>query len=1029
MNRVENITLSNFRVFQGDIDFDFRLDSGEIADIIVIHAPNGTGKTSFFDAVEWGLTGQIHRLDETIGTECSGSILKNRYIANGEEAFVKILCESGDTVERKTNRRSHNKDYNKGTLKQGNHIVDYNDWKALILPHSRIDGFVAASNPGEKFKEWGDLWDSEGKSMEAFKFISGLKKHTEKRCISLKEEVLGLKEIIENTKIEDKIFNEINTNVGILNRLGSYEFNNIQDMYDFNSFNKLDIEIISLNERLKKEVNQLSSESDKIIDLTSRFPIYINNITYLKVNKEKSSNLSKKIDEKKKYNSWEKELIESKKKLSDVKKESDELSKLESAGKVWLEEKERIDNLRSNVKKITSNIKEILVSKEDCKLKINKNIEKRNLLDNELENAKKIKKLFEEKFKKIEQLEKSISLLTGNISTYEVEKEKRELDVFKLKKKSSDILNLKLDSSKLNIELIKLRIREVDVADLDISEIESNLKTLEKQQEQLEELRRNQKNIERSITIHDQMVVDAVKLIEERGITVCPVCKANYDDVESLLLSVKSNFNKEILKDDKSEEIERCQELIMKSLENIDKLTGSWNQHLESIRLNIKKELDSSKMFVEEKHKELKRLTKDRDNKRQKLIDIKKYYYKNGITNGAKITTKEIDEWFNRLKNNLDTKLNILTCNYKSMLRKRHLFEMQINQYEIKLEKDDLNINKFDYDQKNMLYDNLYRKYELDYSYILLKDRILLNKNEENKLYNVIKILEENINSNLDAANYNLESMSNEKKEIEEKFNTYSIQIKKYKQEYSELSKATIISEAALNKKRIEIEEKMKLNVSIAGKVSLIKELLNKVKIDSSISHVKDKLINKEKEIIKVEAAFRKIDNLYIEIKNKFQKTVSRTFNEVLSNDIFSKIEAHPIMNKIDFDISLAQDGSPELKILVSDNNNDDQYLPEWYFSSAQLNALALSMFLSKAISKIDTPLNTLFIDDPIGHFDDINVISFIDVIRSINERSDFQIVLSTHDESIYKLMKMKLSDEFYSSKFIELTNLIKAGG
>ena len=115
MNRVKNINLSDFRAFEGVLNLDFELDTGEIADVVIIYAPNGVGKTSIFDAVEWGLTGSIHRLDETIETQCNGYILKNRNISEDTEAYVQIECESGDKVIRKTNRRSQNTDYNKGT--------------------------------------------------------------------------------------------------------------------------------------------------------------------------------------------------------------------------------------------------------------------------------------------------------------------------------------------------------------------------------------------------------------------------------------------------------------------------------------------------------------------------------------------------------------------------------------------------------------------------------------------------------------------------------------------------------------------------------------------------------------------------------------------------------------------------------------------------------------------------------------------------------------------------------------------------
>lgn len=65
--------------------------------------------------------------------------------------------------------------------------------------------------------------------------------------------------------------------------------------------------------------------------------------------------------------------------------------------------------------------------------------------------------------------------------------------------------------------------------------------------------------------------------------------------------------------------------------------------------------------------------------------------------------------------------------------------------------------------------------------------------------------------------------------------------------------------------------------------------------------------------------------------------------------------------------------------------------------------------------------IRTIFIDDPIGHFDDMNVLGFADLIRSILESGDCQIIMSTHDEKIFEILERKLSDEYYSSCFIRL--------
>lgn len=65
----------------------------------------------------------------------------------------------------------------------------------------------------------------------------------------------------------------------------------------------------------------------------------------------------------------------------------------------------------------------------------------------------------------------------------------------------------------------------------------------------------------------------------------------------------------------------------------------------------------------------------------------------------------------------------------------------------------------------------------------------------------------------------------------------------------------------------------------------------------------------------------------------------------------------------------------------------------------------------------------TICIDDPIGHFDDMNILGFTDMIRCILEKQDCQIIMSTHEEKVYQIMKRKLDPNFYNTSFIQLDN------
>ena len=86
---------------------------------------------------------------------------------------------------------------------------------------------------------------------------------------------------------------------------------------------------------------------------------------------------------------------------------------------------------------------------------------------------------------------------------------------------------------------------------------------------------------------------------------------------------------------------------------------------------------------------------------------------------------------------------------------------------------------------------------------------------------------------------------------------------------------------------------------------------------------------------------------------------------------------------------------------------------PRLFLSSAQANVLALAVFLSLARHQRWSHLNSLLLDDPVQHLDDLDAVAFLDCLRSISlERtgSGKQIIMSTCDKNLYLMMIRKFS-------------------
>lgn len=158
-------------------------------------------------------------------------------------------------------------------------------------------------------------------------------------------------------------------------------------------------------------------------------------------------------------------------------------------------------------------------------------------------------------------------------------------------------------------------------------------------------------------------------------------------------------------------------------------------------------------------------------------------------------------------------------------------------------------------------------------------------------------------------------------------------------------------------------------------------------------------------------------------ISEFIHKEVESFFYEELINILYRKVDPHPDYKKIKFQCDFSLD-KPKLNVFVTGENGDNPLIPNLYFSTAQMNILSLSIFLAKALHAKDdkgNEVNCIFIDDPIQSMDSINVLSTIDLLRSIVFKFGKQVILSTHDENFHKLLQKKIPSALFKAKYIEL--------
>jgi DNA repair exonuclease SbcCD ATPase subunit len=128
---------------------------------------------------------------------------------------------------------------------------------------------------------------------------------------------------------------------------------------------------------------------------------------------------------------------------------------------------------------------------------------------------------------------------------------------------------------------------------------------------------------------------------------------------------------------------------------------------------------------------------------------------------------------------------------------------------------------------------------------------------------------------------------------------------------------------------------------------------------------------------------------------------------EPLLDRVYSRIDSHPAFTRTAL-LSRYSQGKGRMDVLIEDPvGNIKRQDPAGILSSSQLNALAVSLFLSFNLAVSSLPIEMAILDDPLQSLDDVNLLGLVDVLR--RARGKRQLLISTHDERFSQLLRRKL--------------------
>jgi exonuclease SbcC len=1028
--KIKEIDIEAFRAYEKLQKFDFINEkSKKIADLVVLYAPNGYGKTSFFEAIEWAITDKISRFTTpTIKNEVNlgqGNILKNKN-SSCSQGSVKIITENDEIFQRNTKKLTGNMKNDYKPASPENEIPE--ELKGLLgekdsfcmtnmLAHDKITSFLQTYTAEDKTKALKSFWDSKG-AYEILENIEELFKEIEKEENSLTKEVSKDKKSLQLYKFESNKENELRKlliDFNSMNTSGQIDLKNVVENFDM---------VILETSLFSKENNEkrLTNENDlNTLDLLiNDFPSFMSikkdldskekeKVQYIKkmntfsdVNKlqdEKSQVQNKKLELLKILNSWNefKAITKAILKISENKKEfSDFCNELK---KRLIETNEKISNCEGNIDENTFLLNK---EKED---KISFNLELK-IYNNNCTNLNKNSRWYEKALYLLNKRKEKRNYLHETINNFET---------FLVKK---DCINLIKDY--INVEIV--------------SNFEKILVLEKEENEQKQKIIGLENQYEKTMFLCgkiNQLVVQGKALVEDSKSKECPLCHSKFKDFTSLIASIKINSTNNNELDILRNSLNKEKEINSKKNENIDLKKYNFNKSIIIILRNLKEaykkqndRIASLKLYLIDKNSlissiqnqntkiNIKYESKCENLKNANLVQTMESQFSNKIIKFEEIIKKEEDK-----KNDSFDLLKIIKLKIQNM----ELDNIELDKKLELLKNNEMYINIINYLKPTSL-----QLESLNFNEQLVdlnkKITTLIKKIVDIEVKVKEKFLQEKIQESEDQLKAKYDLFLRNSNELLVSYDNYRLRCEK-------LFKKILIEdikfedsniEILLKKGRVEISNKNCVVIECLNLLNSINTIINSLQTQKIWINNKNEYERKEIELKNISIKKEKLLCTKTKIQEYIVDITNKHFDSKTINQIYKKLDPQPSMSSITFNTVIS---SKKLKtcIYTSNDQDNDQVSPLLYLSSAQVNLLSISIFLAKVLTEKNNTLDTIFMDDPIQHLDSINLLSFIDLLRTITTSMGRQVIISTHSENFYNLIKMKLDDEYCSSRFIEI--------
>lgn len=1030
--KIKSVDIVGFRAYAhpGDGYFDFTNENGEVSNFISIYAPNGFGKSSFYDAMEWAITNNISRytrdsqrnINHTASLYLNNSdytqrILKNRYIDDDAPSYVAVVTnkENGIKTYRRPVRRPAlgQRDYTYDparTDQTTKHLTD------IFLSQDAIDAFLKEERPEQRYDRFMVDFGGEEEKYRAALFASI--KASSKEIKLLNDAIKSLENDLEDPLLEFSV-DEVNNIIDEINAAGSH-FPKIDSTFS-------ELKQAELRSMLIKRIIELENENASLKDKVKSIDLCIENLPRLEKLKSSRAKLLSDIELLRINRRYLDELGKFKLNIIDI---DNRLLRL-------LEDIKNIDKVINSYEEITKISEEILIREERIKsIDSQLDIETASLKSHSLsiESIKQRRIELDIKLaglldsnKKTKSHYAEINLLQN--FTLEIQSKifdsERRLSIatalkYSLSNEYEKYSNLSLDKKVISDEVQLLLKPDPDF----IINYHQYLKNKDDITIEIQRLDETAKDLDFKSNNLFQLLDVVKSIIESSNASNCPVCSAKYENQAELLAKIHSNDSLNVA----LRSILNQKNVLEKRIFEIDEFLNKGLEYLLNLKASIIADVSKK---ISDNDEGIQKLTIEFTNQNNDLLLKTESLHK---LQGAVRNLSENDyiSYLNEELNGVNKEILSDNSILESEKKIISTSEKKVNTYKLEraniflriesLKNTDLYSIFIVQKEKHFLSDiDTVKAFSMKNKELTeLKDFI---NNERLQFSNNIKSLEtkiynDSLYSSESAVQEKLFSITTEFEQTQEYISRLESESRPFVTDINVsnevLKKDLIKNKEVKNIKQIEIESiLMKMNI-LDGQVNKALPFFKYIGKREEVNTLLEKTDKIKRLVLSLEGELR-------DVEIKLKSRINNFFYTDLITSIYQKIDPHPFFKTVSFECVFPDDERPRLEVYLYEENSLQPISPALYFSSAQLNILSLSIFLAKAlhIEHEGSSVKTILIDDPIHSMDSINVLSVIDLLRNISVNFDRQIVLSTHDENFYELLKLKIPEDKFGSKFI----------